>query len=206
MAMQTIHQVDLDESLEVGRDEASIDRLSAAMIFPSAPNDQIEYFRDMALPGYSSNYSTFSGRIVDGVNNGVVAGACLLYFRFLQNADIKTKAGNQLEASQRAVFHLCKEFNLGRDRKADLGQLVVRHWVVRKVLRYFQAPPGRRRNLCDLFPSGRPSLTVASPHGYVANLRPYMVICPILGRIRLSICCFRCLTVFGASEGKVFFL
>ena len=124
MIMQRIRTVDMDKVLNVGPDEASIDRLSAAMLFPNDINSQLEYFEklkstDSLYPNSKSVNSTFHAKIVEGLNDGIVAGSCLIYFRFLQNSNIKTKAGNRLKASRRVVSYLCKEYNLGRERKSE---------------------------------------------------------------------------------------
>ena len=127
MILQMHRPVDLNKLLEVGRDELSTDRLCAAMIFPNDADSQVQYFREQALPSISPaketsasvDGSSFSGRIVEATNNGVLAGTCLMYFHLLRQTDIKTKAGNDLEVSQRVVFYLCQKYNLGRTRKAD---------------------------------------------------------------------------------------
>jgi hypothetical protein len=124
--MQRIRTVDLDKVLKVGPDNASSDLLSAAMIFPANENFQSEYLEKLMLtgsfyPSPKSVNSSFHEKIVEGINNGIVAGSSLMYFRFLLNTEIKTKAGNPLKSSRRSVSYLCKEYNLGRDRKSEIN-------------------------------------------------------------------------------------
>jgi len=125
--MNNIRGISLDKKFEVSSDEASINRLSAAMLFPNGTDEQTEYLRQLARPrpgssekSAASSISSILGKhIARRANSGIVAGSCLMYFRFLQQSEIETKAGNSLEASQRAVLHLCKKHNLGRPRESD---------------------------------------------------------------------------------------
>lgn len=125
--MNNIRGIDLEKKLEVSSDVASIDRLSAAMLFPNNTVEQTEYLLELARPRSKSSgksaasliSSNFYNYVADRASSGVIAGSCLMYFRFLQLSEIKTKAGNSLEASQRVALHLCKKHNLNRQRESD---------------------------------------------------------------------------------------
>lgn len=126
---QRIPPVDLSQKLIVGRDEVSIERLCAVMLFPDEPTDQRQYLFELDNPLGSSLHSqdekpvapNFAERILQGVCNGVLAGCSLMYFRCLSENAITSKARNRLDASQRSVSYLCKEFNLGRTDRVNGG-------------------------------------------------------------------------------------
>lgn len=126
MSPHHFQPVNLNAKLRVGPDERSLDRLCAAMLFPTDSVKQIQYFRSIEFNGPIGSTDgvtpVFAEPILEGINNGVLAGTCLMYFDFLRREHqepIKTKANNDLEASQRVVFYLCQKYNLGRGKKTD---------------------------------------------------------------------------------------
>lgn len=123
MIIKTFRSVEMDKVLRVNPEDESTDLLTAAMLFPDNKNAQLEYFEKLVLtgscyPSPESVKSEFYKKIVEGINNGIVAGSCLMYFSLLLNTHIETKARNRLNVSKRVVSYLCKEHNLGRDRKS----------------------------------------------------------------------------------------
>ena len=126
MILPNQRPIDLNCTLKVGPDEPSVNRLCAAMVFPDDPESQTRYLQEMALPDYlfQAGRGTpikrpyFADPVVEGTNNGVLAGLCLMYFHLLSGTGIKTNTGKTLEVSQRIVLYLCQTYNMGREDKS----------------------------------------------------------------------------------------
>ena len=73
-------------------------------------------FEDKEYPG---DVSSFAKEIKTARTNGVLAGFCLMYFHALEKGHYETAARNPAEPSQRVVFHLCSEHDLGREKRAN---------------------------------------------------------------------------------------
>jgi hypothetical protein len=123
-AHQRIRGVDLNKPLRVDTDD-SIEQLTAAMLFPDegrAKHCQLLYFREQLTSQpfedneYPEDVSSFAKEIKTARTNGVLAGFCLMYFHALENSHYETAAGNRAEPSQRVVFYLCSEHDLGREK------------------------------------------------------------------------------------------
>jgi hypothetical protein len=118
--MHKFQPINLDSKLVVdSQDVSTIDRLSAAMLFPEDHDMQAEYVRQFSLPVMTAQQQTQRGiaiseEILKGAFNGVIAGNCLTYFHLLQTTEVMTLAGRPLLPSKNAVFYICEKDNFGR--------------------------------------------------------------------------------------------
>ena len=130
MPQINLKPVTLDKDMIFGRDcndtcyNKSLERLSAVMLFPDNQELQIEYFQEneflaSTIRNAQNKTKRFSEQIITGINNGVLAGTCLMYFRKLNLKEVTTKTRRIGQASINTMSHIANHYNLGRKERTS---------------------------------------------------------------------------------------